>query len=882
MFWRRKRKTSDFSEEIRSHLDLEADDLRSEGLSPDEARRAACRSFGNVAAVEERFYERRRWLWFDALSQDCRYSIRMMWMNPGFTLAVVLTLAIGIGANTAIFSLIDSVLLRLLPVREPSKLYFINNAGTRTDGTLDVGGSPPYPCFERIRRQTQSFAGMSAFTMQNEKIRLDGRLEAADISLVSGNMYEVLGLQPAQGRLLHSDDESLTAPAAVISHGYWLRRFGASPEAVGKTFSLDDYTFTIVGVLPRDFSGLIPGKVEDIAVPITIAGFAVTARQSWWFRIVARLKPGITPEQAGAEVSPIFNAYMDELAFSAEVRREHFSEIVLLPASRGMETLRKEFSLPLFALMSVVALVLLVACSNITNLLLARAAARRREFAVRTAIGAGRSRLMRQFMTETILLFLMGSVAGLLFARWSVGALLTFVSTGPMQTQITVRWDWPVLAFTAGVALLTAMVFGAAPILRALRPDPHAVLNYGERITPFGSRIHTGRALVVFQVALSLVLLMGAGLFLQTLANLRRVDPGFRPRNVITMSVELLDSTYGKPDNRAAAWSRLLEGVRRIPGVRSAGVSWMTPFDGKANGVDIRVPGFQPRSERELGVSLNHVSEDYFETLGIDIVAGREFEESDMAGAPEVVLINESAARFYFAGRNPVGASIQIPRSRTEHKDYRIVGVVKDVRHDNLRIAPERSVYVPVRQPRDGMFRLTLAMRAVADSDSIIAAARKVVQTTGSDIFVARAGSLSDQVDAILLRERVISSLSAGFGVLALLLSALGLFGVLAYSVARRTGEIGIRMALGARPRDIGKAIIRQTLVLVVMGIAIGAPCSVLAARAVESLLFGVTPADPWVLAGCAILLGLVSLAASYLPARRASRIDPLVALRML
>jgi predicted permease len=876
MFRRRKRKPSDFSEEIRAHLDLEAYDLEGEGIAGSEAADAARRSFGNITAIEERFYEKGRWAWLDALSQDLRYSLRILGRSPGFTIAAVLTLALGVGANTAIFSLIDSVLLRLLPVHEPAQLYFINNGGTNA-----VGGSPPYPCFERIRAQSQSFRGMAAFTMHSEKIRLGGNLEAVNIGLVSGSFHEVLGLRPVAGRLLTADDERLSPPVAVISYAYWQRRFGGVAEAVGKSFSLDERTFTIVGIAPRDFYGLNPGAAEDVTVPITIAGFAITRKESWWFKTVARLKAGVKPEQARAEIDPIFKNYMNErTGISAETRRQYFNDIVLTPAGRGLDTLRRQFSEPLLALMGIVALVLLIACANITNLLLARGAARRREFAMRAAIGAGRARLLRQLMTETLLLFLLGSAAGVLFARIAVQSLVAFVSAAGSPIPSAFHFDWRILGFTAGIALLTAVVFGAAPIVQAIRADPHTAMKDGERTTASRSRVGLGRLLVVFQAAVSLVLLTGAGSFARTLANLRHVDGGFQAENVLILSVELLDSTYGPGADRISVWSRLLESVQAIPGVRSASLSTLTPLDGNGRGVSVRVPGFQPRSERDWDIEQNHVTEDYFKTLGIGVIAGRAFERTDAEGSPRVAVLNESAARLYFPDRNPVGESIYLTTSPTTRQTFRVVGVVKDVKHESLRIAANRFVYIPVRQPRDGMFRLTLAVRTASDRGRIVTAVRQAVRTTGSDILVTHAGTLAQQVDANLLQERLVSTLSSGFGILALLLSAVGLFGVLAYDLARRTREVGIRMALGARPGDVSSDILRQTLVLTATGIMIGAPCGILATKTAESLLYGVKPYDPGGLAGCAVLLGLVALGASYLPAHRAARIDPGVALR--
>ena len=543
MFRRRKRPAADFNEEIRAHLQLDADEFKGGGLAEAEARAEARKAFGNVTAAEERFYEKGRLVWWDHLVQDVRYGLRAMRKSPGFTATVVFTLALGMGANTAIFSLMDAVLLRSLPVKDPASLYFLNNAGAR-----EVGGSPPYPCFERFRALAKSFTGIAAYSANDHGIRIDGTMEQVDGATVSGNYYGLLGVTPFAGRLLNEDDERLDPPVAVISYGFWQRRFAGRPDAIGKTFSLDDRTFTIVGITPKEFNGLKPGHHDDVTMPFTLAGPAMLrSTGSWFFDSVARLRPGVTAAQAQAEIDPIFQAFMNEFPVSADARRNYFRGMVVTPASRGLDDLRKRFSRPLWALMAVVGLVLLIGCANITNLLLARAAKREREFAVRVAIGAGRSRLFRQVLVETGLLFAAGAAAGIAVAWLAARRAVAFFAGGAHPILLEVHWDWRVLAFAAGLSLLATLIFGAAPMLRAMRADPHRAMQDGGRTTAAftrGGRIEMGRFLVAFQVALSMILLAGAGLFLRTLGNLHTAGAGFHADQVALVLIHLPDPPY--------------------------------------------------------------------------------------------------------------------------------------------------------------------------------------------------------------------------------------------------------------------------------------------------------------------------------------------------
>lgn len=882
MFRRRKRPAADFNEEVRAHLQLEADELKSDGLSEAEAHAAARRAFGNVTVAEERFYEKRRLVWFDDLLHDVRYGLRTMRKSPGFTLTVVFTLALGMGANTAIFGLIDAVLLRSLPVKDPARLYFLNNAGAR-----EVGGSPPYPCFERFRSLAKSFTGIAAYSTNDYGIRIGSAMEQVDGAVVSGNYYDVLGVTPFAGRLMTEGDDRLDPPVAVISYGFWQRRFGGSPDAIGKTFSLDEHRFTIVGITPKEFHGLTPGRHDDVTMPITLAGPRVLrSTGSWFFRSVARLRPGVTPERARAEIDPVFQAFMNEFPVSADARRDYFHQMVVTPAARGLDELRKRFSRPLWALMAVVGLVLLIGCANITNLLLARASRRQREFAVRVAIGAGRNRLFRQVLVETGLLFAAGAVAGIAVAWWAARGVVAFFAGGLQPIRLEVQWDWRVVGFTAALSLLATLIFGAAPVLRALRADPHLAMKDGGRTTTSRGRIEMGQFLVAFQVALSMILVAGAALFLRTLGNLYTAGAGFHAEQVALVLVHLPDPTYHEQTARIALWDRLLADVRAVPGVRSVSLSRMTPLDGTNRGVGFELPGAQPRSEQNRqgvvlpsgveSIGLNTVSEDYFSTFGTRLLQGRGFTEKDRVGTPNVALINESARRRFFAGRDPIGTVVKL----MGRPQYQIVGVVQDAKQADLRKEAVPFAYIPVRQPIDQGAFMTLSIRTAVDPQRMIAAVERRTLGLGPDIRIIRTGTLARQIDESLLEERLISTLATAFGLLALLLSAVGLYGVLAYSVGRRTSEIGIRMTLGALPGQVAWSILRQTLALAAIGIAVGVSASIFLAGVAEKLLYGVTPTDAVAQVGAAAALAATAFVASYLPARRASRIDPAAALR--
>jgi predicted permease len=878
----RRRAEQELEEEIRTHLQMETQEQMEAGLAPDEARYAAQRSFGGVLLAKERGRDMWGFRSLEMLWQDLRYGARMLLKHKGFTAVAVLSLALGIGANTAIFGLIDTVLLKMLPVEQPEQLYFIHNLGP----ARSRGGAPPYPCFERFREQNQSFTELAAFARRDRMIiNIDGQREETTGQMVSGNYFSLLGVRPVVGRALSPVDDSVPEKGgpdgyvAVISHNYWMRRFGRDPGVIGKVVQVGNDPVTIIGVTPPEFNSLFPGTEIDISLPMMFQGARVLAdKNSWWFDAVGRLKPEVAAGKAQAELDAIFQSFMDETSVSAEMRRDAFARIELAPASKGLDTLRQQFSRPLQTLMVIVALVLLIACANVANLLLVRATGRRKEFAVRLALGANRARLLRQMLTESLLLVSLGGLLGLVVARWGGAFLMSFFATGRNQLSVNLIFNYRVLLFTAGVSLVTGLIFGFAPALQLTHTDPVHALKDGAS-TGTSSRARFGKLLVAAQVALSLLLLVGAGLFLQTLRNLKNLDAGFQRDGVVTMRVN--PAAVYRGAQLANLWKEILTRVERLPGVRSPSLSSLIPLDGYDRAVRVDVAGFMPNAERDKDIRLNQVSPGFFQTFGIDLLQGRAFTDGDNETAPKVALLNETAAQFYFGDRSPIGGYISFKRgAKAEPLQYQVIGVVRDSRYQSLREPETRLVYLPMVQSLDQMGRLLLAVRGDGRQSDLINLVQSELRAVGNDILVTNISTLNEQVDQSLLQERLVATLSLFFGLLALLLASIGLYGVMSYNVARRTREIGIRMALGARHGEVIRMVMRETLIVVVIGIAVGLGAALITTRFISSLLFSLAPNDPLTIAVAALLLLAVSAVAGYLPARRASRVDPMVALR--
>jgi predicted permease len=875
-FVRGRRVDADLEAEIAAHIEMAVDDNLRRGMKADEARRLAAMKFGSPLSASEQAGDQGGLPKLESFFRDVAYACRGMRKSPAFTSVVVLTLALGIGANTALFSLVEAVLLRHMPVRDPGSLYFLSNVGAK-----GPYAGPPYEVYESFRDHTTSFDGMAAHVADNLTLSIGGRVEQVWGEYASGSYFDVLGVHAALGRVLTASDDRLQPPVAVLSYAYWQSRFGGDPAVIGKTMSIDRTQLTIVGVVEPRFAGLVPGRPSGITVPFTALNPAMLKGSNWFLDIVARIKPGVTPKRAQAEIDPIYQNFMKPLVdFSPDLRRDYFDHMELLPAAGGASTLRSQFAQPLLILMVLVGVVLLVGCSNLANLFMVRAASREREFAVRMAIGAGWWRLARQLLTETTLLFGCGAAVGLALAAWGSQRLAGFLAVGRTPLFIEPHLNPAVLTFTAAVTLLAGLVFGVAPTLMAARTNPHAALHgSGGRSTDSRARMGIRHTLVVAQVALSLALLVGGGLFVRTLANLNRLDLGFRQQGVLTMRV--FPSGPGYTDERLdGLWSNLQARVRRIPGVVDASVSVLTPLSGRDRGIRVSVPGFRPDGGMAQLMTQNHVSEDYFETFGIPLVAGRTFRPADSKDAPQVVIVNEAAARFYFDGRNPIGATVELGAGGTQRRVCTIVGVVRDARHMSVRQEVPRFVYLPVAQRREHLGQLTLAVRTVGNPGILTAAVEREVRAVGPDMLVTEVMTIQQQVDAALVQERLLGAVGGFFSLLALVLSAVGLHGLLAYVVDQRTAEIGIRMALGAERSAVVWMILGRSLWLVAIGLAVGIPAALWAVRPLGSLLYGLEPADTTTLATGVMVLVATAILASYIPARRASSIDPITALR--
>ena len=813
--------------------------------------------------------------WVDNLHQDLRYALRTLRGNPGFTAVVVLTLAIAIGANTAIVSLLQTVLLRELPVMNPQELVFIRTAGDR-----GLGGAPPYPYFERIRNEGSSSSGMAAFAADELRVEVEGSVEQVFGQVASGNYFQVLGVTAAAGRLMTTGDERLDPPVAVMSYGYWQRRFGGASSAIGRTLTFRDRAFTIVGVTPPGFHGLEPGRQVDVTLPITLEPAMVGNADAQWFNAVARLRPGIEIRQAAAQANASVQSFRADRTRSAAGARAQFDRIELTPASRGLDRLRARFSGPLYVMTLVTAILLLTACANLGGLLLVRGAMRTREFALRLAAGASPGRLLRQVLTETLVLFVLGATAGLVVAYIALEGLTGFFAMGRRPILLDAQYDWRLILYAVGVTLATGLLTGVWPALRALRIEPQTAMKNDHALgaatrsakAAGWRRSSARRVLVAGQVALSLALLVAASLFARTMVNLRAADLGFTSSGVLTMSVDPALPPDDKTGAREQLWTQWLERIGGLPGVRSASLSVLTPLSGRNTGTAIAVPGSNVRGE----VRLNHVSEDYFRTFGIAVVAGRSFTRQDATGTLKALVLNETAARVAFAGRSPLGEGVELGDAGL----YRVIGVVRDSKHLSVRESAQPFAFVPLSQPVNPISRLTLSVASATPGPAIARAVADEVRAIYPNTLVSDVIGVEAQVDETLMSERLLSTLATGLAVLVLTLAAIGLYGIVSYAAAARTREFGIRLALGAPRSRVAGGVIAEAMLPVASGIAIGLPLALLIARAGQRLLFGVTPTDATSYLVGAGALALVAAAAAWLPARRACGLDPAETLR--
>ena len=825
-----------------------------------------------------------------ALWRDIRHATRGLRKTPGFLTVVILTLGLGIGANTAIFSLMDQVLLRPLPVHDPSALVLLDGPGAFRGRTMNAM-TFSHPMYKDFRDRNEVFTGVLARFPLSTTVVWRGASERANGELVTGNYFDVLGVRPALGRLFNAADDRTPGahPIAVLSYGYWQRRFGGDPEVLNQTMTVNGHPLTIVGVSARGFTGVQVGQAADVMAPLMMKAQMTPTwndldnRQSRWLTVMARLKPGVSRTQAEAGMNVIYRQINEQeikdIPGGSESFRKRFvsKHLDVLPGQKGLSDLRREFSTPLIVLMSMVGVVLLIACANVANLLLARTTARQKEISLRLALGAGRSRIIRQQLVESGLLAAGGTIVGLLLAWWTGGLLLAALPGDPAARNLSAGPDLRVAGFALVVGVLTALVFGIVPAIQATRAGVTSALKEESgSVTGGGRQTRLRRLLVVGQVGLSMLLLAGAGLFARSLYNLKALDPGFKVESLLAFSVDPSLSGY-EGDRLTDLYRRLQDELTTVPGVRSVSMSETGALTGNDWSMTIRVDGYQAKEGEDMNPSVDGVGPRYFETMGIPMVGGREFTERDVKGAPRVAVINETMAKYFFAGTNPIGRRFGFGGGKPT--DIEIVGVVKDVRSLELRDQAPRFLYIPYAQD-ESVTQLTCYVRAASDGDSTAAGIRQAVRRLDGNLPVFDMKTMAVQVDESLFVERMVAVLSVAFGGLATLLAAIGLYGVMSYAVARRTREIGIRMALGAERSRVLWLVLREVAVMAVVGILGGLSAALWLTRQVQSQLFGLSPTDPLTLSVATILLAVVAIGSGYIPARRATAIDPILALR--
>jgi predicted permease len=869
--------------ELRDHFErLVADHVRA-GLGDADARRRARLAFGGIEQVKEQCRDARGTRWADEIAQDLRYGLRLLRHSPAFTFVAVASLALGIGANSTIFALVNGVLLESLPVREPQRLVLLD-AGSWTN-----------PIWEQVRdRQHEIAAGAVAWSNERFDLSNGGATEFVEGLYASGGFFEVLAVPAVLGRTFAPDDDRRAGgpdgPVAVISYSFWQRRFGGQAGVVGRTLTLDRIPFTIIGVTPPSFLGPTPGRAFDVAVPLgtqaIVRGAAswLDSRSTWTLEIMARLKPEQTVDDATRALRAIQpqirEATMPE-GWPARMLEQYLRDgLTFTSGAAGPAGFRTQYERPLWIIMTVVVLVLLIACANIANLLLARAAGRRHELTLRLALGASRLRIARQLLVESLLLASLGAALGLIFAQWGSHVIVRQLSTPRGTVALDLSLDWRVIGFTLLVAASTALLFGIAPAWRIRGVDPHEALKEQGRSFAGHGRRTFGAPLLAVQVAFTLVLLVAAGLFMRTFGKLATLDIGLDRDAVLVVDVETSRSATGA-EARLALYERIREAATAVPGVASAGLSLITPVSGSGWNGPVELAGQAEVSPRERMTFYNSATPGWFTTVGTTLRAGRDFTAADSAGAPQVVIANEAFVKKYVMG-NPVGQTVRFEQGPSGVRQSQIVGVVQNAAYRSVRDPIPPVLYLPLPQAHgdEAPRRLSLSVRARAGSPVLLA--RSLADAIGRvdrDVSLTFR-PLAAYVNGALVRERLLAMLSGFFGGLALLLAGLGLYGVTAYAVARRRSEIGIRMALGAESSRVVSMVLRRIAVPVAVGLVGGAALSFWASRYVETLLYGLDARDPLTLLAAAAFLLVVSGLAAWIPARRAARIDPARVLR--
>ena len=827
---------------------------------------------------------------------DLQFALRNLRRSPLFTFVAVASLALGIGANTAIFTLIDQLMLRLLPVRDPNQLVMIWSTGPHMGSNRGARASS-YPMYQDYQRLAKAFSYVFCRLETSTSISFNGQTERVDAELVSGNYFQALGVNPAAGRVFSPEQDDRVykgQPSVVLGYPYWMSRFAGDPGVVGRKIIVDNYPMTIVGVSAAGFLGLDPSHTPQIRIPIQMKPLMTPGwddmgdRRSQWIQMFARLRPGFTLDSAKASLQPLFHQILvDELA-RPEMRdtndyyRKRFlaRQVRMEAAATGYSQMRQSYSTALVVLMCMVGLVLLIACFNVANLLIAQAMARQKEMAVRLAVGASRRQIVTQLLIESLLLSAAGGLAGLFLAIGIIRMLLSFLPTGGSPLMLSANPDLRILAFNAGLALLTGLLFGLAPALQSMRVDLWSTLKDVVGAIAGGSgSVRLRKILVTAQVAFSFLLLAGAGLFVKTLANLKETNAGFRDiDNLATFQVDPALSGYDIPRIKEF-YRRLLQDIQMVPGVKSAAYAMVPVLSGGEWDSSMSVEGHRIKDGEDMQAFMNGISGDYWKTMGVPLLAGRDFDSRDDGKKITVAIVNRKFATHFFGSESPIGRHVGFGEGPKAKLDIEIIGVTEDSLYEGPREGIHRQVFVPFRQA-DYPAGVSFYVRTSLDSKSLFSALRDKVRAVDPAMPIFEMKTLENQLDDTLSTERLIAVLSAAFGVLATLLAALGLYGVMAFVVARRTKEIGLRMALGASQGGVVWMVLREALILLGIGLGVGVPCAFLLSRYVSSQLFGVKPTDVWTAAAALLILAGVAAGAGWLPARRASAIDPIKALR--
>ena len=827
------------------------------------------------------------------LFADVRYAGRTLAKSPVFCSIAILSLALGIGANAGIFTLLDQVMLHPLPVDHPQRLAQLKARG-EWYGSNNGMNAISYPMYEDLRKQNQVFSGMFCVYGTDFSASFEGRNERVPGELVSGTYFPVLGVHPALGRLFTPADDGTPggAPYAVLAYNYWQNRFGGDPGIVGKQILVRDHRLTIVGVAERGFEGVHALFQEQIFVPVAMAGEMTDKhkpledRRHRWVHVFGRMKPGIGLREVKASLAPLYHRTLamevqdKEFAQTTPYTREQFLKGTLdaLPGGRGQDVVRQFLEAPLWAMMAMVALVLLIACANVANLMIARAAARQKEIAVRLALGASRARIVRQLLVEGLVLALAGGLVGLVISPWAMRLLIGIMPKTDPPLRFSMDPNLRLVLFTMAISVITAVIFGLAPALQAARPKIARVLKDQAGAVVGGGQARWRKLLVVAQVSLSLLLLIGAGLFARSLANLKNLDPGFEVGNLLSFHVDPTLNGY-KPERARLFYRQLQDSLGALPSASSAALCVVAPLTFDEWDSTVTVEGYPAKPGEDMNPRVNHVSPGYFATLKIPLYQGREFTLRDAVGAPKVAIVNEKFSQRYFGARGGLGRRIGMGGDPGTKTDIEIVGVVRDTKYSRMNEQIERQVYFPYLQ-NDWASEMTGYVRTPLGPEQMFPAIRAAVRKLDANLPVYEMETVEKQRDDSLAVERLSATLSIAFGALATVLAAIGIYGVMAFLVARRTREIGIRMALGASVRDVVWLVMREVLLLAGAGVLIGLPIALVVTRLLESQLYGIAPHDPAI--AIAATLGLVAVAAlsGYLPARRATRVDPVTALR--